>query len=409
MKAIIYLPGLGVSIDSQAVESIAHRIRNAIDINHEDASKKFKLETRKEKYGYEDKLEATVVQISDNDANPMIDLFEYSYAKELTERFENQNVFMKTLTLFVAIVFNIGKILKATYSGKGLNVRGKIQTIYVLFVLLLMTLFGVVLISSLPLFFAQTFGATDNKTLHHFFYDTHIGYCLQRNFDWLTRNAKTIVGLMATLYLLFPNIKNYVTNLATEFICLINYFNYGDRNLNLVGKFDELLEHIAEHEAQYSEVVIVSYSFGSAIALDVLFPASKNCSVRIRQKISTLITVGCPYDFIRFYWDQYYEDRQSSCVNLTNWFNVCSSTDVLSSNFRDDSKEENGNKLIIKDGIEPHNVFFNVMPSLKLNVLNILLLVGIRAHRMYWDESRNSSSCFTNLLVEMKAKGYSLI
>jgi hypothetical protein len=409
MKAIIYLPGLGISIESQPVESIGHRIRNAIDINHDDPTKKFKIETRKETYGYEQKLEATTVRISEGDQDGILDIFEYSYAKELTERFENQNVIMKTFTLCISLILNVGKIIKGLYSGKGLNTRGKIQTIYVLFVLGLLTIFGVFLISSIPLFFAQTFHLEDSKELSYFLYKTSFGYCLRSNFNWLTSNLNFVVGLMASFFLLFPNLKNTITNLATEFICLINYFNYGDRNLSLVGKFDELLEHISEHENKYSEVIIVSYSFGSAIAMDVLFPPSKNCSERIRQKISTLITIGCPYDFIRFYWDKYYENRISACANLNYWFNVCSPSDILSSNFRDDSKAEDGNKPIIKGGIPPHNVFFNVMPSLKLNTMNILMLVGIRAHRMYWDEGRNSSSCFTNLLQEMKAKGYSLI
>jgi hypothetical protein len=409
MKAIIYLPGLGVSITDQPVESITQRLRQAIDINNPDGKKKYDIEMRKATFGYNNELTTNVCTILE-DGKRVTDVFEYSYAKELTDRFEKQNMLFKTLELLMTLLVNSWSVLKGITTGTGLSKKDKLQTLYVIAILTVITLFGVILISSLPAFIAQSTKLTENATLKQFINTTQIGGFIKTCFAWMIDDSGFLVGLMASLYVLMPNFRDYITGLATEFICIINYFNYGERNLSLAGKFELLLEHIEENESDYEEVIVMSYSFGSLIALDSLFPTTNNPSVRVKQRISAFITIGCPYDFVRVYWQDYYANRENKCVNLKLWINVANSVDVLSSNFRNDGKLEPADQSVgsIKS-LLPTNIYYNIAPSLTLNFFSGVMLLGIRAHRMYWDESPFTASCFNNIVEELDKVGFSLL
>jgi len=149
----------------------------------------------------------------------------------------------------------------------------------------------------------------------------------------------------------------------------------------------------------------LAYSFGSLITLDVLFPSTQICSERTGQKVKTLITIGCPFDLIRAYWTRYYKDRVV-CSRLQVWYNVYSTLDVLSSNFRDDELSDVATLSITPDGVKPTNIPFDIIPHTAKTIMNFFLLMGFRAHRLYWDEQRNSASCFNNLVLIMKMNNH---
>src|ERR1041385_1035195 len=155
MKAIIYLPGLGVSITDQPVESISQRIRQAVDINNPVGKKKYDIRMRKETFGYKNDLTTNVCTILE-DGKPVTDLFEYSYARELTNRFENQNMLYKVLELLITLFINSWSVLKGITLGTGLSKKDKLQTLYVIVILTVIALFGLTLISALPAFIADS-------------------------------------------------------------------------------------------------------------------------------------------------------------------------------------------------------------------------------------------------------------
>jgi hypothetical protein len=248
MKAIIYLPGLGVSVFDQSVESVALRLKKAIDINNPAPSKKYQVDVRKEKYGLENNLETNIARIVEQGGDPQkgIDLFELDYAKELTERFENQNVILKTFQLLIAIVANFHRLIGVFFNTKALSVGARFQFLYAMMILLLLGLFGLFLIASFPVFFAEAVKPAPGSDLLNFFQHTIVGNWIGDTYDFLVGKSSYFVGVFAGLYLIFPNLKNRITVLATEFVCLINYFSLGERRLSIIGKFEDLLEHISE-------------------------------------------------------------------------------------------------------------------------------------------------------------------
>jgi hypothetical protein len=418
MKAIIYLPGLGVSVFDQSVDSVALRLKKAIDINNPLPSSRYSVEVRKENYGLENNLTTQVALISETGGNPKnaIDLYELDYAKELTTRFENQNVILKTFQLFIAIASNLHRVFGVFFTSKALTIGARFQFLYAMIILLTLAIFGLLLVASFPVFLAETVKPAPGSDLQNFFDHTYLGNVIVYAYESLVGKSEYFVGIFAGLYLIFPDLKNRITILATEFVCLINYFSLGERRLGIIGKFEDLLEHIAEQNShqednqgnplpKYDEVIILAYSFGSLIALDVLFPSTQICSERTGQKVKTLITIGCPFDLIRAYWPRYYKDRVV-CSKLQAWYNIYSSSDALSSNFRDDDLNAESSYTLTPDAIKPTNVSFDVIPHMSKTSMNFFLLMGFRAHRLYWDEQRNSASCFNNLVLLMKSNGH---
>ncbi len=112
----------------------------------------------------------------------------------------------------------------------------------------------------------------------------------------------------------------------------------GDRAGALSGQFSQLLDYIAEKEAKtqssYDNVHVIAFSFGTIVTLDAVFPYS-TLSKRTRR-INTLVTIGCPFDFIRTYWPTYFECRVGWPDVPHKWVNIYTPADVLGSDFKDE-------------------------------------------------------------------------
>jgi hypothetical protein len=262
-----------------------------------------------------------------------------------------------------------------------------------------------------------------------------------------------VIALFASIALFIPSLRTSLENMATQYISMIYYFDIGARKLVIIGKFEELLEKISETKKSpaknteaihYQKINVIAYSIGTVIALDALFPFDGKVSTRVRQNIDTLVTIACPFDFIRVYWPRYYESRINPRLDLKAWYNIYSTTDVLSSNFRNiftkeekqvfkelqqkikafqvvksDEKLAEKSKLmeeylqayeqineasipIAIGSILPVNIPFNQkLPPQPLSTWEIIFLVGLKSHSMYWEEETYSASCLTNLMQRM--------
>jgi hypothetical protein len=203
--------------------------------------------------------------------------------------------------------------------------------------------------------------------------------------------------------LFLPNVKTFLSIIATEYVCTIYYLNFGERRQSIIGKLEELAEHISEI-SKSGGLNIYSLSFGSIIACDALFPQDGRPSLRL-SSTKTLVTIGSPIDFINAYWPYYFEGRASSPTQIKNWYNIYSMSDILSSNFRYDDKEKEAQYSIAYNSILPTNITYNLINSRGNYVLGLLFLGGLRANQLYWDEEVYSASCLTNLVLKMKEDG----
>lgn len=439
-EAFIYLPGLDTNPENQSLETIAYRFKKALDINIIDPAHKFHIEVKKINYGKGDKLVSNVAIIyRDNDlappagaesnasytgktsGTPVFTIYELNYADVLTSRFKESGILFKTLLLFSTIIQQIPLFIFVFFSRRrsGLSLRDKFQSGYVLLIFLILSTYGILVFSSLLVTINVHFEGVNNfysifsKTFSKYYQMTTAGsfivghlrpfyHSISRFFnfiyDLVFAYKNYIMASVATLLLLLPNFKNFITNTAIDYLCLINYLNTGERKQNIVGKLEELLEYICESGEGYAKINLLAYSFGSIIAIDALRPQDGNVSYRMKTKIDRLVTIGCPFDFIRVYWENYYTDRKNADIAITDWFNVYSAVDILSSNFRDDSQKREAEAHLTIGKSLPSNISYDLINNNKLTFMDMLLLQGLRAHRMYWDDEEYSASCFSALL-----------
>lgn len=171
---------------------------------------------------------------------------------------------------------------------------------------------------------------------------------------------------------------------------VVDYLDRGeDKGSQLRGQLAELLEHLAELKRPHASVDLVAYSFGSIVALDALFPYVQEPPPRLAT-INRLITIGCPFDFVRCYWPDYFENRFSRAGAPTAWVNFYAPSDVMSSNFRDNQDvAEAQEHLKVRASQAPPPVPENVAYLIDgrtepVSGKDALLLKGLRFHAEYW-------------------------
>lgn len=406
MEAIIYMPGLGSSFTDQSLSSFTHRYVKALDINEPDEKKKFSIKIREEAFGIDKALKtqvAGVYELGQEEPKHIIDIYEFSYIEELTASFRKTSVIKKTFVLSTILFLNVPKVFYYTIKrlfkrNGGISEGSSGQFLYAASILSLLALFGLLLVASFPVAMGDLVDVKQLDSFNDFLQNNRLGRLMDYCYTWSRGSAEYIIGFFALFYLVMPDFKLFITEMATELVCMIRYFSTGQNRLNLTGKFEELLEKVSEEEIGYDEVTVLAYSFGTIVALDTIFPMKGATSFRISDKINNLITIGCPFDFVRLYWRSYYEEREFKSSTLTNWYNIYSRADILSSNFRMDHQEGEAQRSVISNALIPQNLPFNVLPRKRYNLLGFIMLSGIRAHGMYWEDQLNSASCLTSLV-----------
>ncbi|KQT18601.1 hypothetical protein ASG31_07760 [Chryseobacterium sp. Leaf404] len=98
------------------------------------------------------------------------------------------------------------------------------------------------------------------------------------------------------------------------------------------------MDYITEHE-EAPGIHFHTYSFGSILAIDYLYPYRTKPSDNAMMHCKALITIGSPYEFINSYFKNFYSNRITHLGDNIQWTNIYSVSDALSTNFRNDDKE----------------------------------------------------------------------
>jgi hypothetical protein len=112
---------------------------------------------------------------------------------------------------------------------------------------------------------------------------------------------------------------------------------------------------------------------------------------------------------IRLLWLNYFLKRQGFANIPKRWLNIYSTVDILSSNFRNDNRDDESEKTINAvnlhhdQKVKPENVIYSEGFDVNdLSLFNWLTLIGIRSHAMYWEKNFQSEiSCFDILIPKM--------
>lgn len=230
------------------------------------------------------------------------------------------------------------------------------------------------------------------------------------------------------------NVREVLNNAAPALASATRYVAAGQHRAEIVGELGEVLEHLAEAGpgggAEYGRVHLAAYSFGSVVAIDALFQSEGEVSRRFRS-IDTLVTIGCPYDFVRTYWPRYFQDRYAApAADRPRWINVYCPLDVLGSNFIDepplserrkyraatpaerepirrewDARHHRGVELADGEEIRPlydDNVPFGPGQGGTASFGAWLTFAGFRVHGMYWStESAAAVNCFGPVVTRL--------
>ncbi len=442
---IIFLPGIGGESVDQSIDGLARRLAAALDINAQDTTAVFysKVKTVEDLNSCKGDV-GTLYRKDDSGDLPFLDIYKVDYRNTLVERYENRNLLVKALLLLVALPGTLMRLLRAIFTGISSKTRvEKMQLLYAFGILSLLIIYVVILFSAV---WATIQGASEvSKLVQEAWKGTKIEHTLPKNstqenlsedsptqatslftienavYLWL-RLSQIIVVLWAAISLFLPpkfNFKELISKASVDFLCLIYYLNLGEQRNSIIGRVELLIDEVLRKSGnelkkgdgnQYRNIYIFAYSFGSIVALDALFPVGKKPSP-VFQSVHTLVTIGCPFDFVRTFWSGYFDTRREYTGNVpARWLNVYSPVDVLGSNFRNDPQAGDANINIRAEQINstedvpaPINVpFTEGLSFTELSWLSSLTLIGLRSHAMYWSNiNAPEINCFNELVVKI--------
>lgn len=454
--AIIFIPGLSSGLVDQSVDAISRRIRSALDRNAQTGKARFVLqEGQDEDYSEDRKTRLrTILRRDASGDTPLVDIYELKYAETLTKTLAESSPLGQIVSLGRVLAGDFVKLL-ASVRRRGKSLRQKLQLWWLSFIMLLVTLYGVLLVVaafgaglqvwselssgpggmavSTPAAAPERKAAAEGNAVPASGDSTGIKTqegappaqahgagkppdakdpgaqsWMQKikalPWDKWSQWSQWIVVIFAALAgLTKKQVKDMLGSAAAEYVCARDYIAIAGRKAAIAGQLAALLEHIVEKDLTYRKIHIVSYSFGSLVAIDSMFP---NIPPGKRfEQIDTLVTIGCPFDLVRTYWPAYFKDRMKPDRAPKKWMNVYSPLDVLGSNFRDDQKHGNAGvgveltEAAVKT-VKPVNLCFGRGMELPdLAPADLILMVGFRAHTSYLGDPEGTSiSCF-DLLV----------
>lgn len=392
MPTGIYIAGLGQSTTKESVEKYATRYIKELEYSTSGIN----YYTKVEKIYYNDDQSSLAVRIfqhpkeqpkSEKDAL-LYSFYDFEYNELLNQKFQNKNLLFKNIALLLLVVRKIPRIIvsmfkKTTYTKGG-------QTFYMFLIFLIMALAVLLLIPSFTLLFDKF--NIDNQAYLDF----------KKDYDWVIKSS---ISITTILILFITESNTLLTKVAAEFTTIDNYIQYGEQSQIIQGNFDALVEYIVENE-ENPAIHLHTYSFGSIIALDALFPIGTEPCNNILNNIKLLITVGAPYEFIDSYYPNFYSERTDKMSEKIEWINVYSTMDAFSSNFRKDNSAGKAHYGIMGKKEVPINLNYEIARREKYNLFSFLTLKHITMHKSYWDDSKSGQSCTRLIFNKMKELNY---
>lgn len=391
MPTGIYISGLGQSTTKESVEKYAARYIKELEYSTSGIN----YYTKVEKIYYNDDQSSLAVRIFQHPKEQpksqkdtlLYSFYDFEYNELLNQKFQNKNLLFKNIALLLLVVRKFPRIIvslfkKTTYTKGG-------QTFYMFLIFLIMALVVLLLIPSFTLLFDKYI---NNQTYLNF----------KENYDWVIKSS---ISITTILILFIPESNTLLTKVAAEFTTIDNYIQYGEQSQIIQGNFDALVEYIVENE-ENPNIHLHTYSFGSIIALDALFPIGTEPCTNIQNNIKLLITVGAPYEFIDSYYPNFYSERTDNMSQQIEWINVYSTLDAFASNFRKDNKSGKAQFGIKGKKEVPFNLNYEIARREKCNVFSFLTLKHITMHKSYWDDSKSGQSCTRLVYNKMKELKY---
>jgi hypothetical protein len=393
MPTGIYISGLGQSTTKESVEKYAARYIKELEYSTSGIN----FYTKVEKIYYNDDQSSLAVRIfqhpkeqpkSEKDAL-LYSFYDFEYNELLNQKFQNKNLLFKNIALLLLVVRKFPRVIMS-WSNKTAYTKGG-QTFYMFLLFLIMAFAVLFLLPSIISIFKD--------------YSIFKGETMSCIMCCLSKISQFTIPITTFLILFIPESNTLLTKVAAEFTTIDNYIQYGEQAQIIQGNFDALIEYIIENE-ENPTIHLHTYSFGSVIALDALFPLGNEPSANIQNNINLLITVGAPYEFINNYYPKFYTNRNDKISENIKWINVYSTRDPFASNFRQDNEAKDAELSIIGKKVIPINLNYEIARGEKYDLFSLITLKHITMHKSYWDDSKSGQSCTRLIFNKMKELNY---
>lgn len=178
---------------------------------------------------------------------------------------------------------------------------------------------------------------------------------------------------------------------------LVRYLERDREAASVAQALDDEIDRVLDRSPSPPAIHILAYSFGSIVALDALFPRVPRRAQgddRAAAALASLVTVGCPVDFVRQFYPDYPEGRASRRADLP-WTNLFLPEDLLGSNFLDDDDHSGfasppaGAGVLTIAGVRPSRSI--AVGRERLTLKSLLSLEGFRTHGDYWDQAHRAN------------------
>lgn len=190
-------------------------------------------------------------------------------------------------------------------------------------------------------------------------------------------------------------VRKKALSLSATLRHLIDYVRNTDRANSTVSlTVDHAIAGLLDAEWT-GDIHLLGYSFGSLVLYDAAFPhpTSGKGSAPL-DRAASLVTIGCPLDFVRLYFKDYTTGRQARSSELP-WTNIFNAADVFASNLKNKSDTDAGQSDAPGlEQLKPESIQYL---HEELNLTQLLMAKGFRTHAGYWGTA-DEGSCFERLL-----------
>jgi hypothetical protein len=392
MATVIYIAGLGQLTNDESVEEYAVRYIKDLEDNTPNGN----YYTKIEKVYYNKNQSSLVVRIYQH-ANETSKLkedklvatfYDFKYKEHLNHKFQNYSLFIQNSLVLLLVIKKLPSLLSSLFKKSTYTKGG--QTFYMFILFFIMALAVVLLIPSFTLVFDI------------FNFNNQMYVAFKENYADLIKISMSVTIL---LILFVPQSNTILNKVAAEFTTIDNYTQYSKQRKAIQENLDILMKYILEKEED-SVIHLHTYSFGSIIALDALFPIGNAPCANIQNNVKQLITIGAPYEFINNFYPNFYNDRIDKMTKKIQWINVYSTLDAFASNFREDNKSGKAHYGIMDKKVGPLNLNYETNRNEKFNVFSFITLKQINRHKSYWVDSNSGQSCTRLILNKIKELEY---
>lgn len=313
LDAIIFIPGVGTPWEDDLVKGLGSRLASALTNNHLELGRLESVngsDPSLDQFGIRDY--ARVFPSGEEGADKdLLHAYYPDLPRFLTEPYSSAAAPRKAFELGYHILSLAPKVIFGILS-RDKEWRVQLQLfIGVAVTLLMVTILSFILFSLVVSLVGLLPGVTGMELIR----------------DWFLPISAAATGAFVMLPRRF---RSFLDSATIFLLPLFGYVAAGAKRGVVVGKLASLIRHVAL-QGKYDRIHIVSYSIGSIIALDSLYPTTTR--IKGFDDVDSLVAVGCPADIIQTYWPDYFKDRFRPDKRTQTWINVFIPSDLFASNF----------------------------------------------------------------------------